>query len=967
METCLSTGTFNTTVQPTEPYPLENETGPPNVTMTVEVTHGIKTSSMFNMIRKEIVFHCNITTDLCITDHVYDIQWFINDNGIVTHRNIPYTNLTQTGLRQSEWTGTYKLGFLVKCAVRARTDTDSTPTPYTYSDDFYAGFTTDQSEYSVPEDSSINITIRLSVPLDCIYLSNSIPDCSLKIRIKFPKHYDTDNNKGCTIVGTVDEPIAFGNTACGIFIKYSDWDVPKNMTIYGSADNIVTSSRSRTSYVRLVAEESFTSQAWASATIPDIKVNALDEDKKLLGKSCTIQTDPHINTFDGSHVLFMQYGEFILFKHDTLPIRIHAVFDKCWQAWRGACTCGVAIRYIDAVFVLNFCKVRIGAPWLYSSNFNRYVEMRACDATHMTIEYRRPAYKVTLPSGTEIHIGLHLGAINTHINMFILKPSLADWEATSGMCGFLDGDKNNDIRLRSGEIAPGFGVDWRHDNQMDGESLFASNGVLGDILLPQLRYCRCPVTSTQESGFAAVANCDLTSTITTCGSQTHYTNYFEQCSTSQEISGNLHRVVRRSTNDDFEIPKFDIALDENYAISEYNITWINGWNESLAEEACRNTMDSDPMLIRCKDAVAAMNDIASNGINECVGDIKISGHTGYMEGTLEALREHCLIEAIRFENLTTQESHGTNTTFLNELLKLNCPNNCSGNGHCEKGVCDCQDGFYGDSCTVGIETIPEVLSSGMICSIEKRSCRNFVIPGSNFLDVNLTCQVRMLQVYINRWEIIASPVLFPATYLNDFNCVCTIPDSYRRRRATDNEVLSEGYLLSISNDGIHFSNETTILTYDSSCYDCDPTNMNCSKLEESCDLTTTPTGTSEPSTLTDNTFTPTAILGCVIGIVVILGIVIAVGIIIKLKWFHVYNTTNTKVTELCNMSFNEKNTRVQNNIAEPSNVDYHFNENRLTSKVTEASPIDGQVFDDPMMVIDLEEDQPIGDKGDIVS
>ncbi|XP_069130670.1 von Willebrand factor D and EGF domain-containing protein-like [Argopecten irradians] len=296
-------------------------------------------------------------------------------------------------------------------------------------------------------------------------------------------------------------------------------------------------------------------------------------------------------------------------------------------------------------------------------------------------------------------------------------------------------------------------------------------------------------------------------------------------------------------------------------------------------------MDNDPMVTKCKDAVSAMNDVTANGIQECIGDIMLSGHDGYMEDTLKAIQKNCLIQAVLFENLTSQGPNGSESTMFDELLEISCPENCSGNGYCKKGECDCQAGFYGDNCARELDTAPEILTGGLTCSIDKRSCKNFVISGNNFLDVSLTCRVRLLKIYASRWEI-GSSITFSARYLNDFNCVCSIPDSHRRRRAADDseEIFAEGYLVSVSNDGNNFSNETNIIAFDSGCYDCDAISMNCTKLE-SCDQTIA----TEPTIAEDDALPLAVIIVCVL--VTVIGIAVAFTLI-KAKLFSTKSRVN---------------------------------------------------------------------------
>ena len=57
-------------------------------------------------------------------------------------------------------------------------------------------------------------------------------------------------------------------------------------------------------------------------------------------------------------------------------------------------------------------------------------------------------FQVIFPTGTFVKIMLHnygLWFINLEV-----YPTVADVSSTSGLCGFLDNDKTNDLRLRNG-------------------------------------------------------------------------------------------------------------------------------------------------------------------------------------------------------------------------------------------------------------------------------------------------------------------------------------------------------------------------------------------------------------------------------------------------------------------------------------------------------------------------------------
>lgn len=66
--------------------------------------------------------------------------------------------------------------------------------------------------------------------------------------------------------------------------------------------------------------------------------------------------------------------------------------------------------------------------------------------------------------------------------------------------------------------------------------------------------------------------------------------------------------------------------------------------------------------------------------------------------------------------------------------------------------------------------------------------------------------------------------------INDFSCVCPLSTSARRKRSVpDKTVQAEGFVISISNGNgsANFSEESTVLTFNSACYECNTTSYEC--------------------------------------------------------------------------------------------------------------------------------------------
>lgn len=65
-------------------------------------------------------------------------------------------------------------------------------------------------------------------------------------------------------------------------------------------------------------------------------------------------------------------------------------------------------------------------------------------------------------------------------------------------------------------------------------------------------------------------------------------------------------------------------------------------------------------------------------------------------------------------------------------------------------------------------------------------------------------------------------------YRSLFLMFCEIPDS-RSRRSADLSTIANGYFISISNDGLNFTEELAVVSFDARCYSCNITGVCCTK------------------------------------------------------------------------------------------------------------------------------------------
>ncbi|XP_033763405.1 uncharacterized protein LOC117344686 [Pecten maximus] len=747
----------------------------------------------------------------------------------------------------------------VRCGVALRS-ADNIPGSVTLSESFYAGIQTDTREYVVTEGDWFDIQVRLTIPLGCYFQANSALNeinvikehqCTLTVRIVIGRD---SSGTFCSAGGLTNEPISFGGYGCGLQFNHSNWDSALAVRVYGASDNLVN-VRNREVKVRLIAEEVvIRHNAWNAASSQNISVSVVDADIRVVTSVCKSYNDPHIRTFDGRSWENQRLGEFVLYYNKDKQLSVHAMYQTCANDVPGAtCNCGLAVRNKKARFVANFCSARIG--WLVSdvTRSNRYIEGSFCDDTHMAIENNGNSYKITLPTGTQISFYHITDNSSTTIGGITIKPSIADWQTSGGLCGFLDGNITNDFRTRDGGTTSDertFALDWKITGQTGDVSMFGGAS-LPDINTMSPRYCKC--RDRVAHGDVTTAECNLESATALC-SGTGSDSFFKSCDETfrrkRSASEPLQRH-RRAAGDGDVVAKFPIVLESDADLDPTPLSWRNGWDEQSATSACRQFLENQKFLQKCEEILPEMRNETTTGIQACVEDIKLIGDSRFMQSTADTLSESCRMTVVRLENLTMTSSPRTpGKSVLGEMLDLDCRNNCSSNGRCTNGSCECFDDFEGSDCSIR-RSLPPIMSSRTnpgLCQSDVYACTTFYVSGSNFASENVTCRAVHLTIHESTYQLTSQNETFPAVPMSGgIGCSCSLPQSPRIRRSShDNAAIAEGFFLSVSNDGVVFSDDVAIIVYNSTCFTCNTTSISCS-VKSSCQSATPTLPTTSPS------------------------------------------------------------------------------------------------------------------------
>ena len=66
--------------------------------------------------RLEAVFRCYFA-DVDGQAYSYDVYWYINDQSVVAHKKIAYSNITQSLLRSADWVGKFQMNMVVRICI----------------------------------------------------------------------------------------------------------------------------------------------------------------------------------------------------------------------------------------------------------------------------------------------------------------------------------------------------------------------------------------------------------------------------------------------------------------------------------------------------------------------------------------------------------------------------------------------------------------------------------------------------------------------------------------------------------------------------------------------------------------------------------------------------------------------------------------------------------------------------------
>ncbi|KAK3593470.1 hypothetical protein CHS0354_036994 [Potamilus streckersoni] len=248
----------------------------------------------------------------------------------------------------------------------------------------------------------------------------------------------------------------------------------------------------------------------------------------------------------------------------------------------------------------------------------------------------------------------------------------------------------------------------------------------------------------------------------------------------------------------------------------------SGLHEVDAIKICQDAMNKIEGLKKCQ----TIAKVDFKGIIEmCVEDIKISDDIKLTQVATTMAIAKC-------KDFVTKDPFLLTANSTQDLLQdLLCPGDCSGDGICTNGTCMCKDSFIGDDCSLDSSKAPFVstIVSGDQCDVNKSPCEAVYVSGSNFHDgTSSSCHLLELSFKNGSFEETGQVFHTDVDYITTSNVGCFLP-----AKIFVNDKSTVAYTFSITNDRTRYSQNKTVIVYDSGCLDCDA-KLACKIKSESC-------------------------------------------------------------------------------------------------------------------------------------
>ncbi|XP_053388311.1 von Willebrand factor D and EGF domain-containing protein-like, partial [Mercenaria mercenaria] len=534
---------------------------------------------------------------------------------------------------------------------------------------------------------------------------------------------------------------------------------------------------------------------WQSARLDDVTIIYTGGSRNLewRRKSCHVQNDPHLCSFDGGYTYMSEFGHYLLYNNTKYSTDVQIKTQPCdADGTSASCTCAVAIQAGGDVFLMDICDKIKRASFIHC----RSNKLNAIEKTTNT------DYEIYLPTGTKVEVHMKHYSQSDFLNVYIY-PSPSDVRNTEGLCGNLTGQR--DETLNSIYISK-----WRLQH-----SLF--NTVRYDhpsTWTYDYNVCICPraipgatvPTSNSNGDKDSSASC-FSQQYATCTESTNLQGERKVCTIRNKRSTERHR---RNIERLHALAASHISSHDRMRKSTTNVQLT----EAQAYKECLDVFKSKPTYSMVGDLPSSVS--LNESLSSCVNDMVVDGRAFWKEENYNSWV--CVIS----------QEIGRNGTFRREkenvvrrFRSVTCPSQCHGNGDCVNGTCICKDDYVGVSCFVKKSDPLELtdIEGGGECDLAYGDdCHECL----QFHTVNLLkgfkCKIDTHDLDENGTVVQSTEHKRNGEYDSIFDgYCCPSAAEERRKRSTEPSGFTVRYSISISNDGIHFGPSRNVHVFDSTC------------------------------------------------------------------------------------------------------------------------------------------------------
>ncbi|KAK3095673.1 hypothetical protein FSP39_017472 [Pinctada imbricata] len=617
--------------------------------------------------------------------------------------------------------------------------------------------------------------------------------CTVQMKVEI--HNNMDTIPSCPNGDFISQVVVpSGNTdACSYTFTTDNWQRPMRLPLVATSDMLSDSTQDVN--VTVTASKYVDNVLTLARAVAKYQVVVADTDQPA---ACVAVGSGGLVTFDGMYVTNRYRGEFVLYKntHTDRPYQVNIKNQACENDRTKTCTCAAMVKSVDDVFVVDYCSGAVNPMKLYKNGPLSY-------RTKLYRENNGNLISVVLPTGAVVAI-----SIKNKVLSVILIPSSLDWLNTEGLCGWYEGNKYNDMRLpitqTTAPSAGDFIQAWRVQN---GGSL--SKGTTAYTNYQPPSYCTCAAEPGQVmrtcQEMLISKSCDIN-----LGQD--FTAEMEMLAErSNSVQTRRKRQVADPNDADYVPPELVWPTNSGITLDQATAECTRVLQQSNIAQLCQAyTGDSQTIMVQaCAEVIQVNDDLTAASVStlaniQCMVQVSMTSSSQSSDPALEAQK--------------------------NAILNQMCDNDCSGNGLCKDGDCQCVGDYLGSDCSIDGSKPPVLTSlenSGECYLVDGQTtaCKSVFISGENFAENgNMKCHFQPVTVTANAApQPTGSAVVTDANFLTSNLLMCAIPDSM-----TTNTIL-RGIHIAVSYEGdvSRASQAALFLAYSPTCYMCNMTTGMC--------------------------------------------------------------------------------------------------------------------------------------------